>query len=86
MTHITDYGGAIDDYYPARIERIADMTDKEKVDQMRDARWKPSVIYWREQYQAEKERADGLEQKLKEAIQEQEEMYKMEVALRGYVK
>ena len=25
MTHITDYGGAIDDYYPARMERIKDM-------------------------------------------------------------
>lgn len=32
MAHITDYGGAIDDYYPARIERIADMelTELEK--------------------------------------------------------
>jgi hypothetical protein len=30
MTHITDYGGAIDDYYPARIERIADMNPQAK--------------------------------------------------------
>lgn len=30
MTHITDYGGAIDDYYPKTMERIVDITEHER--------------------------------------------------------
>lgn len=46
--HITDYGGAIDDYYPARIERIADMEltewEKRADIEAEKSRMKPEVL------------------------------------------
>lgn len=48
MTHITDYGGAIDDYYPARMERIKDMEltelEKQADIEAEESRMKPEVL------------------------------------------